>query len=47
MLGDLKGWIRDRVRASITSAFGVPRENGNGRKVMEFSVKMGLYVGNT
>ena len=27
MLGDLKGWIGDRVRVSIIGAFGVSREN--------------------
>ena len=27
ILGDLNGWIEDRKRASITGAFGVPREN--------------------
>ena len=27
MLGDLNGWIEDRVRVGITIAFGVPEEN--------------------
>ena len=31
VLGDLKGWIEDRVRAGITGAFGVPGGNENGR----------------
>ena len=29
VLGDLNGWIADRVRAGITGAFGVPGENEN------------------
>ena len=47
VLGDLKGWIRDRVRAGITGAFGVPRENENGRTVVEFCGERGLCVGET
>ena len=47
MLGDLNGWIRDRMRASITGAFGVPGENENRRRVVEFYAERGLYVGNT
>ena len=47
MLGDLNGWIGDRVRAGITGAFGVPGENENGRRVVEFCAERGLYVGNT
>ena len=34
VLGDLSGWIGDRVRAGITGAFGVPGENENGRRVV-------------
>ena len=33
LLGDLNGWVRDRMRLSITSVFGVTGENGNGRRV--------------
>ena len=33
VLGDLNGWIGDRVRTDITGAFGVPGENNNGRVV--------------
>ena len=36
ILEDLNGWIGDKARARITSAFGVPGENENGRKVVEF-----------
>ena len=46
MLGDLNGWIGDRVRASITCAFGVPGGNHNERKVMEFCVERDLCVDN-
>ena len=35
-LGDLNGWIEDRTRASLTGTFGVPGENDNGRRVVEF-----------
>ena len=33
--------------AGISGTFGVPRRNYNGRRVVEFYAKMGLYVGNT
>ena len=36
ILGNLNGWIGDRTRAIITGAFGVPGENDNGRRVVEF-----------
>ena len=47
ILEDLNVWIGDRMRASITGAFGVPRENDKGRRVVEFCAERGLYVGNT
>ena len=34
VLGDLNGWIGDRVKAVITGAFGFQRENENGRRVL-------------
>ena len=43
ILGDLNGWIGNRTRAGITGPFGVPGENDNGRKVVEFAQKGG-YV---
>ena len=46
MLGDLNGWIGDRVKASITGAFGIPGKNNNGRRVVEFCAEMGLCMGN-
>ena len=46
ILGDLNGWIRDRTRPSITSAFGVPGENDNCKRVVEFCTERGLCVGN-
>ena len=36
VLGDLNGWIRDRVRADITGDFGFPVGRENGRRMMEF-----------
>ena len=36
ILGDINGWIGDRTRACITGAFGVPGDNDNGRRVVEF-----------
>ena len=47
VLGDLNGWIGDRVRASITGAFGVLGENENGRRVVQFCDEWGLCVVNT
>ena len=47
VLGDLNGWIGDRVRASITGAVEVPGVNDNRRRVMEFYAERGLCVGNT
>ena len=44
MLGNLNGWIGERVRAVITSAFGVPGENNNGRRVVEFCAERCLCV---
>ena len=36
-----------RMRAVITVAFGVPGENNNNRRVVEFCAERGLCVGNT
>ena len=47
ILGDLNGWIGDGTGAGITGAFGVPRENDNGRRVVEFCAERGLCLGNT
>ena len=44
---DLNGWIGDRTRDDITGAFGVPGENDNGRRVVEFSAERRLWVVNT
>ena len=46
ILGDLNGWIKDRTRAGITSDFGVPGENDNGKRVVEFCKEWGLCIGN-
>ena len=45
IMGDLNGWIGVKPRASITGAFGVPRENDNGRRVVEFCTERGPCVG--
>ena len=47
LLGDLNEWRGDRTRSGITGAFGVPRKNDNGRRVVEFCAERGLCVGNT
>ena len=39
ILGYLNGWIGGLKRAGITGAFGVPGENDNGRRVVEFCAK--------
>ena len=44
ILGDLNGWIGDRTRDGITGAFGIPGENDNGRKVVEFCAERGLNI---
>ena len=44
ILGHLNGWIGD---SGITGAFGVPRDNDNGRRVGEFCEERGLCEGNT
>ena len=47
IVGDLNGWIRDRIRAGITGAFGIPGEKDNGRRRVEVCAERGLCVGNT
>ena len=47
ILGGLNGWIGDRKKASLTGAFGVPGENDNGRRVVEFCKDRGLCEENT
>ena len=37
---------RDKKRSGITGAFGVPGENDEGRRVVEFCEESGLCVGN-
>ena len=46
-MGDLNGWIGNRTKADITSAFGVPEENDNGRRVVQFYTERGLCLDNT
>ena len=47
VLGDLNGWVGDRVRVGITGSFGILGENDNGRRVIDFCAERGLCVGNT
>ena len=47
ILGDLNGWIEDRTRTGITSAFGVPGETDNGRRVVGVLCRKRDCVGNT
>ena len=39
ILGELNGWRGDRTRAGITGALGVPGENDNRRRAVEFTQK--------
>ena len=43
----LNGCVGDRLKAKITGGFRVLGENDNGRRVIDFCVGKGLYVGNT
>ena len=43
----LNGWIGESSTTGITGAFGVPGENDNGRRVVEFCTERGVCVGNT
>ena len=47
ILGDLNGWIGDRMRAGITGTFGVTGENDNGRRVVVLFAERVLCMGNT
>ena len=42
ILKDLNEGIGDRTRTSLTSAFGVPGENYNGKRVVEFCPERGI-----
>ena len=42
ILGDMNGWIRGKVRAGINGVFGVPGDNDNGKRVVEFCVSCPL-----
>ena len=43
-MGNLHGWIGDRVSEDITGAFGVATENENGRKVVDMCVKCNKLI---
>ena len=47
MMGDLSGWVEDRVKKKITVAFGVPGESENGRKVVRVLCRKELCICNT
>ena len=40
------GMLEDRSRVGVTSGFGVPGENDNGRMIIDLFVKRVLYVSN-
>ena len=42
VMGDLNGWVGDWVTMGITSAFEVPGENDNGRRVVDFCAEKEL-----
>ena len=44
ILRHLNGWIGYRTIAGITGDFGVPGENGNCRRLVEFCAERGLCV---
>ena len=46
MLEYLNGWIGDRMRASITGAFGIQGEEDNGRRVVELCSERGPCMDN-
>ena len=47
ILGDMNGWIGDRVRAGVTGASGIPGENDNSRmsRVVDFCAERRLWGG--
>ena len=45
VLGDLKGWVRNRMMAGITGEFEVLGESDSGRRVMDSCAERGLCVG--
>ena len=47
VLGDINGWVGDRLRVGITGGFRVPGKNDDGRRVIEFCAERGFCVGNT
>ena len=47
VLGDLNGCVGDRLKVGTTGGFGIPGENANCRRVVEFCEERGLCVGNT
>ena len=47
ILGDLNGWIGNKIKDGITCVFRVPGENDNSRRLVEFCGEIGLCLSNT
>ena len=47
MLGDLNGWVGDRLRVGINEDLGIPEEKDNGIRVINFDVERSLSVSST
>ena len=41
LMGYLNGWVGDTVNVSIIDVFGVPEENDNGRRLVDFCAEKG------
>ena len=46
-MGDLNGWVGDRVRVDITGTFEVTGESYNRRRVIDFYAERMLPMSNT
>ena len=47
LMGDLNGWVGDRVRVDITGTFEVTGESYNRRRVVDFYAERMLPMSNT
>jgi len=47
VMGDLNGWVGDRVVKGIVGPFGVPGLNDSGERVMDFCAERELCIANT
>ena len=41
VLGDLNGWVLDRMRVEVNVGFGFQEENDKGSRVIEFLAERG------